>query len=242
MKKIIYFTLFIFSAGILFNSCEKDLLDKTPQDAISDPNFWKDENDLQLYLNRLYNSLPGWGGSGSAPSPDIGTDIVIESAEWWGGSYTRRLDGTLSVPASGGGWSWSNIRRVNYFLENADRAETGNLVDHYKGEGYFFRAWYYFNLLRDFGDLPIVTKVPNVTDEDILYPSRSPRTDVVNFILSDLDEAISKMKYANEVGPNRVTKDVAELFKARVCLYEGTWEKYHQGTVFAGSTDGSGYL
>ena len=81
MKKISYILL-IFAIGIFFNSCEKDLLNKTPQDQISDPDFWKTEGDLQLYLNRLYNSLPGWGGSGSAPSPDLGTDIVIESAEW----------------------------------------------------------------------------------------------------------------------------------------------------------------
>jgi len=241
MKKIIYFTLFIFSAGILFNSCEKDLLDKTPQDAISDPDFWKTEGDLELYLNALYNIFPQWGGDGSAPSPDLGTDIIIESQEWWGGSYTRQLDGTITVPASGGGWNWGNVRRVNYFLENADRVKEGNLIEHYIGEGYFFRAWVYFDLLRKFGDLPIVTKVLNVGDE-ALYGSRRPRSEVVDFILDDLDMAISKMKYASDVGPGRLNKDAATLLKARVCLYEGTWEKYHAGTVFAGSTDGSDYL
>ncbi len=241
MKKITYILL-IFTMGIFFNSCEEDFLDKTPQDQISDPDFWKSEGDLQLYLNRLYSGLPGWGGSGSAPSPDLGTDIVIESAEWWGGSATRRLDGTRSIPASGGGWNWGNIRNINYFLENAGRAETGILIEHYIGEGHFFRAWYYFDMLKNFGDLPIVTQVVGVEDEDILYGSRSPRSDVVDFIISDLDLAISKMKSASDVGPSRLNKDVAALFKARVCLYEGTWEKYHQGTEFAGSTDGSGYL
>jgi len=241
MKNIIYILL-IFTVGMFFNSCEDDLLNKTPTDEISDPDFWKSEGDLELYLNSLYSVLPVWGGDGSAPSPDIGTDIVIESAEWWGGSYTRQLDGTLSVPASGGGWSWSNVRRVNYFLENADRAEEGDMIDHFIGEGYFFRAWVYFDLLRDFGDLPIIKEVLDVDDEDKLYSSRSSRTDVIDFILDDLDMAISKLEYANEAGPNRINKDVARLFKARVCLYEGTWEKYHQGTVFAGSTDGTEYL
>jgi len=58
----------------------------------------------------------------------------------------------------------------------------------------------------------------------------------------DLDSAISKMKYAYELGPSRLNKDIATLFKARVCLYEGTWEKYHLGTVFEGDTDGSEFL
>jgi hypothetical protein len=241
MKKIIYI-LFVFAVGVFVTACDGDLLDKTPQDQISDPDFWKTEGDLELYLNGLYSGLPGWGGSGAAPSPDLGTDIVIESGEWWGDSFTPRLDGTLSIPASGGGWNWGPVRNINYFLENAGRAESGELIDHYIGEGYFFRAWYYFDLLKQFGDLPIITQVVNVEDEDILYSARSSRSDVVDFIIDDLDMAISKMEFASQVGASRLNKDIALLFKARVCLYEGTWEKYHNGTEFAGDTDGSGYL
>ena len=227
---------------MLFNSCDKEILDKTPQDEISEPDFWNTEGDLELYLNGLYDVLPGWNGDGSAPSPDLGTDIVIESQEWWGGSYTRQFDGTLSVPTSGGGWNWGNVRRVNYFLENADKAETGDLIEHYIGEGYFLRAWVYFDLLSKFGDLPIITKVLNVDDEDILYGSRSPRSEVVDFIIDDLDMAISKLEFAPAIGPGRINKDAATLFKARVCLYEGTWEKYHEGTVFAGASNGAAYI
>jgi len=50
------------------------------------------------------------------------------------------------------------------------------------------------------------------------------------------------MEPASQVGPSRLNKDVAAQFKARVALYEGTWEKYHQGTDFGGSTDGTGFL
>lgn len=241
MKKI-FFILLIFTVGIFFYSCEEDILDKTPQDQISDPDFWKTEGDLQLYLNKLYNIFPGWGGGGAAPSPDLGTDIILESAEWWGGSKTSTLDGTRDVPASGGGWSWTNIRNVNYFLEKAVEVEPGGLSEHYIGEGYFIRAWNYFNMLKNFGDLPIVTTVLNVDDEEILYGARSSRSDVVDFIISDLDMAISKMEYAVNAGKSRLHKDVASLFKARVCLYEGTWEKYHNGTDFAGDSDGTSYL
>ncbi|MCP4313566.1 MAG: RagB/SusD family nutrient uptake outer membrane protein [Bacteroidetes bacterium] len=241
MKRIIYIIL-IFSIGMFFNSCDEDFLDKTPQDEISEPDFWKTEGDLQLYLNGLYGVFPQWGGSGAAPSKDLGTDIVIESQEWWGDSFTPVMDGVLTVPTSGGGWSWGDVRRVNYFLENAVKAETGDLIEHYIGEGYFLRAWIYFELLKGFGDLPIVTEVLNVDDEAALYGSRSPRSEVVDFILEDIDMAISKMGVASEAGPGRLNQDVAILFKARVCLYEGTWEKYHEGTVFAGSTNGTALI
>tara|TARA_R110002050_G_scaffold67924_1_gene147259 strand:+ start:58285 stop:59994 length:1710 start_codon:yes stop_codon:yes gene_type:complete len=241
MKRIIYI-ITILITGVSLNSCESDLLEKTPLDQISDADFWKTEGDLQLYLNQLYSNLPGWPSAGASPSLDVGTDIIAQSSTWFGASNASRLDGTISVPASGGGWSWTNVRRVNYFLENAPRAETGNLIDHYVGEGHFFRAWFYFELFKDFGDLPIITEVLDLEDEAILYGARSPRTEVANFILDELDLAISKMKYADEVGPSRINKDIAAQFKARVALYEGTWEKYHQGTDFAGSTDGSGFL
>ena len=227
---------------MFFNSCDEDLLDKTPMDEISEPDFWKTEGDLELYLNGLYDIFPMWGGSGAAPSKDLGTDIVIESQEWWGSSWTPMLDGVQGVPTSGGGWNWSQVRSVNYFLENAINAETGDLIEHYIGEGYFLRAWVYFELLKGFGDLPIITQVIDVGDEDILYGPRSPRSEVVDFILDDLDMAISKMEFASKVGPGRLNKDAATLFKARVCLFEGTWEKYHEGTVFAGATNGTALI
>jgi hypothetical protein len=50
------------------------------------------------------------------------------------------------------------------------------------------------------------------------------------------------MKIGSEIAPSRVNKDIALLLKARVALYEGTWEKYHQGTVFAGTTDGNAFI
>lgn len=241
MKRI-YYIIVTITIGIVLNSCENDVLERTPLDTISNSDFWTSEGDLQLYLNRLYNTFPGWAGSGAAPSPDIGTDIVIESNEWFGGSFTARLDGTLNIPASGGSWNWGNVRSANFFLENASRVESGDLVNHYIGEGHFFRAWYYFILFKNYGDLPIITDVLNLEDEDILFGTRSSRTEVANFILAELDMAISMMREGSEVGPSRLNTDIAAQFKARVALYAGTWEKYHQGTDFGGSTDGSGFL
>ena len=245
MKKIPIYIL-ILTFGMLFYSCEKDLLNKTPMDQISDPDFWKSASDLELYLNKLYDTFDGWpvSGGGAAPTKDNGTDIALHTANAYWGTFTPRMDGTITIPASGGGWNWGNIRNVNYFLANADRVEEGDMKDHYIGEGYFFRAWFYYGLFRDFGDLPIIKKPVTTDDVDILYGARNSRTDVADFIINDLNSAIAKMKYGSELQyeGTRLSKDIALLFKSRVCLYEGTWEKYHSGTVFAGKTDGTDYL
>jgi len=245
MKKI--YLLLIVLMGVIMTSCNKDFLDRTPLDQISDPDFWTSETDLELYLNSFYDSFEGWwvAGGGKAPTYDEGTDLALPNPNTYGGNWTSRLDGVITVPASGGGWNWGSVRRINYFLKNIDRVEsTSEMVEHYVGEGYFFRAWYYFDLFRTFGALPIITKPLSAEDEDILYGPRNPRTEVADFILEDIDMAISKMKYGSELPDHRtrLSKDIALMFKARVALYEGTWEKYHAGTDFAGTGDPTVYL
>jgi len=246
MKKIFY-TIIILFAGIALYSCNEDLLDKTPLDEISDPEFWNTENDLKLYVSNLYDNIEGWEprGSGSSPFPDSSSDIVIADHNSLFGVQNHQMDGTLNVPSNASDWTvpYQIIRDANYFLENAGRVEVGGLVEHYIGEGYFFRAWFYFELFQKFGGVPIITQVVDTEEElDLLYVPRSSRSELADFILSDLDMAISKMEFANQVGAGRINKDAALLFKARVALYAGTWEKYHQGSPFAGSTDGSGYI
>jgi len=230
-------------------SCDEDFLDRTPLDEISDPDFWQSENDLELYLNNLYDNFEGWwvSGGGAAPTYDRGTDLALPNPNVYGNDWTIRLDGSENVPASASNdyWNWTNVRDINYFLENAARVEEGgSMTDHFIGEGHFFRAWYYFELLRTFGDLPIFTEPIDSENEDLLYSARDNRTAVFDFILSDIDMAISKMKPSSELTTpgTRLSKDIALMFKARAALYEGTWEKYHQGSVFAGQTDGAAYL
>jgi hypothetical protein len=244
MKKIFYILSVVLSALLIETSCTK-VLDKSPQDQISDPEFWKSDGDLQLYVNNLYSVFPSWGLSGSGGNPllDASTDVAIASGLFLGSK--NALDGVVNIPASGGGWSWSDVRNVNYFLNNANRVPDGGSKKQYIGEGYFFRAWNYFVLLKKFGDLPIIKKTldpSNAGDQAILNGPRSSRTDVVNFMISDLDSAIAYLDVKANVGPGRVNRDVASLFEARICLYEGTWEKYHLNDAFKGQTDGSAFL
>jgi hypothetical protein len=75
-----------------------------------------------------------------------------------------------------------------------------------------------------------------------LYEPRARRHEIADYILADLDWAIEKIPSFNAQLSGRISKEVAQLYKARVALYEGTWEKYHAGTVFAGEGDVRNYL
>ena len=100
------------------------------------------------------------------------------------------------------------------------------------GEGYFFRAWEHFRLLRNFGDVPILTTMQSDDQAELSEATRrQPRNEVARFIIRDLEIADSLM-LADPPQDGRLCKDAAMMLMARVALYEGTWERYHAGTAF----------
>lgn len=207
-------------------SCQKSFLDKRPLNQITDPEFWKTTGDLQSYLNTFYAFLPGWGTHDGGPFwKDNNSDNMAP------GLFDQRLAGLATLPITGGGWDWSNVRSANIFLENAPKVPGSSERDHFLGEGYFFRAWFYFELLQRFGDLPWIDK-PLLTNSEELYNVRESRSVIADHVLEDLDKAISLLRDKENAAPNRVHRSVALALKARIALYEGTWEKYHAGTPF----------
>ncbi|MEM9142825.1 MAG: RagB/SusD family nutrient uptake outer membrane protein [Bacteroidota bacterium] len=234
----------ILCFAFLIVSCE-DFLERPPIELIDEAEFFQTPADLQTAVNKFYNDLPlrRWAGVGNGFSglPDNNSDMVL------GESVSNRLLGVYETPTAANDqeWArWDEIREVNYYLERVGRAE-GNEADinHFIGEGYFFRAYYYFDLLKRYGDLPIIDQEISNLDEDFLFAPRDPRNEVVDFMLSDLDTAIGLMKSFTEAPISRLSVEAVQFFKARVALYEGTWERYHNGTVFGvEGSDGSTYL
>lgn len=223
-KSIYILTILFVIIGV---GCKKEFLNKTPLNQISEPEFWKTSSDLEVYLNNFYASLPDWGSHDGGPY-------------WWDnnsdnmapGLFNTRLAGLITLPATGGGWNWGNIRSTNLFLEKAPTVEQSDLKDHYLGEGHFFRAWFYFSLLQTFGDLPWIDR-PLQTNSEELYKPRDPRNIVADNILKDLDEAIALLRDKETAPLFRINRSIALTFKSRVALYEGSWQKYHAGTAFA---------
>lgn len=240
--------LLIMILAVAFSACQKDFLERTPKTAISDGDYWRNANDLRLYVNNFYNGLPsyiqGYFTAGIFSQDDYdGTDNMINR------DYSRYLNGERTLPSSGGGWSagdWSSIRNVNYFLGNYQKA-TGDVseINKYLGEALYFKAYYYYSKLKTFGDLPWISKTLSPSDSLDLYAPRLPRNIVADSIIGILDQAIELLPGKGEAGYEnfRIYKEVAQLFQSRIALYEGTWEKYHAGTPYgvAGS-NGAKYL
>jgi len=142
-----------------------------------------------------------------------------------------RLAGIRTVPTSDG-LGYGTIRSLNYFFENYSRCEDSfDSYKQYVGEAYFFRAYEYFNKVKKYGDYQWISKTL-MPDSEELYGIRNSRNDVIDSIMADLDKAIEYMVSGPNQGGTRLNREVAMLFKARVCLFEGTWEKYHTGDDF----------
>ena len=211
---------FITAAIILLiglTACD-DLLDLHPLSQISQTDYFKTETDLQLFSNSFYNNLLN-------KSPyDEQSDIYIQqnlSDEMLGG--TKR-----TVPASGGGWSWGDLRKMNTLLAYANQCEDKNAVVKYTALTRFFRAFFYFEKVKRFGDVPWYDVELGSSDQ-ALYKARDSREVIMTHMIEDIDYAIANLpdKKQETSSPYRVNKWAAMALKAQFCLYEGTFRKYH---------------
>lgn len=226
MKKKLYICASILASFLV--SCDS-FLEREPLDKISKEVYFKTSKDLELYVNQFYTKFPGFGGF------DIGYfGIDRNSDNMVHEDYDVRLAGYKTIPgnASDAGWKWEDIRAVNYMLANLGNLESSfDESKAYIGEAYFFRSYLYYSLLQNFGDLPWVNK-PYDTESEELYNERVSRNIIVDSMLVDLDKAIEYIPEKTDAVDGRLSKEAALLFKSRVALFEGSWEKYHNGTDF----------
>ncbi|MFV0248019.1 MAG: RagB/SusD family nutrient uptake outer membrane protein [Tenacibaculum sp.] len=236
------YTQLIIGAFVLITlfSCEKDFLDRPSLDDITQNNFWKTPKDLELYTTQFYSSFPSWGSdsfSGGIYWTDANSDTEIAI------SPNNRLRGLNTISSGSGAYGFGSIRTVNIFFDNYTSVNaTEEQINQWLGEAYFFRAYFYFNLLRNFGGVPYFTTELKPNSEELQAP-RDSRNVTASNIIADLDQAINRLPSGKINSGNRLSKEVAMLFKTRVALYEGTWEKYHAGTPFGVTgSDGSSFL
>lgn len=222
MKRyLVYLSL---SLSITGWSCER-LIDLKPLDQISVDDYWKTPADLQNYVKQFYQSF--------SPQTQMVAELATHSDDMVHGSPSAILNGQRT--ARTGNWQaeWASIRHINIFFDNYEKCEAEfSEIQHTVGEAHFFRAWYYFGLLKEYGDLPWYTSEIGLDDEQALMQPRSPRTQVADSILAELDKAISFLEPRRRVGNNRISKEAALAFKTRVALFEGSWQKYHANTPF----------
>lgn len=220
MKKLLYIIPLVLSMGLV--SCE-DAIELYPQSKLPVEEYFQTEADLQLFSNYFYNNMLT-NAMDNSPCPMVADDNKPHMPL----PATLKLGTARTIPASGGGWSWGGLRRVNTMLEYINNCPTQSAVEKYTAVCKFFRAFFYFQKVKRFGDVPWVDRQLGFYD-DQLYAPRDSRELIMHKMLEDIDYAIKYLPVLSKEtsAPYRLTQGAALALKSNFCLYEGTFRKYH---------------
>ncbi len=250
MKKNTIKISFVVFATMLIVSCNNDFLERIPLDEISNETFWNTESDLEVYNNSIYDRAKNDNDVPILMAHDDGFDSNNQSF-WYLDEFSDNMaprhsrheryqqvrSGKHTIPSSPQmyGWrngGWSFIRAINVGMDNYDKAlDKGvaeEVVNKYKAEARLFRGWFYADKISKYGRAPWVDH-ELTTDSEELYAALDSRETVMTNVLADLDFACQWLPddWGDGGGPGRINRWAALLVKSRVCLFEGTWRKYH---------------
>lgn len=213
---------FLLAAVVFSTGCKKDFLERFPKDQLVDETYWTNETNVRTFAWGFYPAYFSGYGSGFTwgkffSGQSLNDDFAPSSPT----PFTR------VVPTSGGGWTFSWVRKANIMI---DRVENSTLPDeakkHWTGVGRLFRALEYHDLVKTFGDVPYYDRELTDTDED-LYKPRDSRILVMDKVLEDFKYAAENVRAADGTAGLTVNKYVVLALMSRVFLFEGTYLKYH---------------
>ncbi|MBQ8127168.1 MAG: RagB/SusD family nutrient uptake outer membrane protein [Prevotella sp.] len=229
--KTIYQALLVMAAGCGFtaalSSCS-DVLDEQPR-TIYEPGFFKTDKGIEGGLASLYANLRNVYGNGYFLNIcETGTDEYTYGQSADGNFKDADLSGAGSLTASSSRSDvlWNNtftfINTVNGIIENA---EEGDVAESKIAEAYFFRAFYYFNLVRTFGGVPL-----DFGSGELKFNATPSRTSVRNTvpevytraIFPDLVKAVQDLPDAPRA-TGAAAKNTARKFLAEAYLTYGWW-------------------
>lgn len=216
--------LWILLSCLGLAACNK--LDQTPESTATKKAVFGSESGLKLYTNSFYamDFLPK-----NSTSQDAVSDYLAVK------SVSDFIRPGIFTATQSSGWSWTDLRNINYFIENCnDPAVPADIRNNYLGIARYFRAYFYMEKVKRFGDVPWIGK-PLSLNDPALYAGRDKRTLVMDSILADIDFACANIKATNDPTRSTVTKWVAYAYKSRICLFEGTFRKYHTELGLAAS-------
>ncbi len=245
MKKIFNIIIALASA-LMISGCE-DFLDRSSLTTLDDETYWAHEGALRLFVNQAYGSYfagysrtwtqtyaPGVYSSGEYSDDRTTTNaqgnILIDlptsnitTSESRTGNWLARRGSNM--------WDYSRVRKWNLLMSRIDEMkEDGKLNEeaygHWMGVARFFRGWEYSRLVESFGDVPYFDHDITDLSSGEEYSPRTPRTDVMNYVLDDFKYAIENVR--KDDGLDYVNKYVVGTIASRCMLFEGTWYIYHK--------------
>jgi hypothetical protein len=223
MKKIIKnISVWVMIAGIMFTSCNDDFLDLKPSSEVPSEDTWKDPALSEAFVTGVYAGL-GNGGFDEQMLACLTDEAVFTHA---GRGINTVTEGTLNPSTIG--WTnntyewnnmYANIRAANVALTNLATATFDDQVlnDRLRGEAHFLRGYYYQQLLRYYGGVPLIEKLYGLGEPDYTAP-RNTYEECVTFILKECDSAVLLLN-GKTLDKGRATKVAAMALKARVLLY-----------------------
>ena len=208
---------------VLFTSC--DLLNPNPLADFTEDNFFTSETNVEMYCNYFYNEWSSYGNNGSYGEfyfPSLNDNQAVTGLSGWN---------FIAVSASDGTWNacYQEIRRANILLKHIDEIDMpAASKNYYTSLAHLYRGWQHFCLVRKFGDCYWVDKELTTENTDILYGKRHDRNTVMDNVLNDIQYAVDNMGTKNADSRTAYNVHVANAIKSRICLFEGTYAKYHQ--------------
>jgi hypothetical protein len=221
MKRISKKHIGILLIGSLsLGACQKDFLHQLPETEIGKDNFFKTEEDLNLYIHNLYD----FEGSGIYTKEAYS----LTDNAWSTGNVELKtmMLGSPSSTSITSGWSWTGLRSINFFLDHFKQARISEeRLQHFEGLARFFRARFYVEKVKRYSDVPWIATTIQTDQPDLLYAPRDSREMVVERIMEDFEFATQFVDIQAPEGA--VDRWLIKADFARFLLYEGTFRRYH---------------
>ena len=223
------FAITTFIILLLFSGCDKEFLEKSPPDALTEDGFYNSAERAQLGVNAIYVALQGSWSENLMRINDVPSgDLVLSNTtplEYNNYTYYPALTQIHSTYSG----LYQGIIRSNAVIKNVPAINmTDALKNQYVGEAKFLRALNYFTLTNLFGAVPLITEPLENTDAALV--ARTPVADITKVIIADLVAAEAGLPVSfsgNNLG--RATKGAAQALLGKVYLYNKDYtnaEKY----------------
>lgn len=193
----------------------------------SNTEYWSNPSNVQGQCNYFYETFSGYGnGSGGGEFYFPGLNDNQTSAT---GNLNLAPWKNINVPTSSTSWDnpYIYIRRANLIIDGVASSSLNDLEKaNFTAIARLIRGYQYYQLVRCYGDVPLVTKALDENDTEELFGPRTDRNKVMDYALEDLSFAVANI--SAQKSKNAFSKDLAAAMKSEVCLYEGTYARYHQ--------------